>query len=214
MPKVKICGVRRPEDITFVNKYLPEYIGFVFAKSKRRITAEYAHVLAAGLDRRIKKVGVFVNEDLGEVIRIVKACSLDAVQIHGDEQPEYVLNLKRELQNKRGLYENSTEVWKAVRIKNTDSLAALKSYIADAYVLDAWVEGSYGGAGACFDWNIAAQAREYGKIVLAGGLNEANAKKAVEAVKPYALDVSSGVETEGVKDEAKIRAFINTVRSY
>lgn len=208
MPKIKICGIRRIEDVNYVNKYMPEYIGFIFAESKRKVDCEQAKALGQGLDQRIKKVGVFVNAAVKNVVETAGECSLDAVQIHGDETPEYLKDLRTNLKGSR------TEIWKAVRVKGEQCIKSLADYCADAYVLDAYVEGAYGGAGKTFDWNLALKASRYGKIILAGGLTPFNAWKATEVVNPFALDVSSGVETNGFKDEVKIREFINTVRSY
>lgn len=210
MPKVKICGLRRPEDITYVNKYLPEYAGFIFAESKRRVMPELAAALAANLDGRIRKAGVFVNETAEKVVEVAGGCGLDVIQLHGDEPPEYVEELKRRLLDGK----KEIKLWKAFRVKDAESLSKMKDYGVDAFVLDAYAEGSYGGSGKVFDWNLAMKAGKYGKIVLAGGLDAGNAWKAIGTLQPFALDVSSGVETGGCKDERKIREFINTVRSY
>ncbi len=210
MPKVKICGLRRPEDITYVNKYLPEYAGFIFAESKRRVMPELAAALAANLDGRIRKAGVFVNETAEKVVEVAGGCGLDVIQLHGDEPPGYVEELKRRLLDGK----KEIKLWKAFRVKDAESLSKMKDYGVDAFVLDAYAEGSYGGSGKVFDWNLAMKAGKYGKIVLAGGLDAGNAWKAIGTLQPFALDVSSGVETGGCKDERKIREFINTVRSY
>jgi phosphoribosylanthranilate isomerase len=214
MAKIKICGITRKEDIVSVNKYIPEYIGFVFAKSRRRISPRQAARISVGLNGRILKVGVFVNEKIDEIVSVVKLCGLRAVQIHGDETVEYFNSLREKLDASAGNGSNRTEIWKALRVKDYSSLKELTGFKADAYVLDAYVEGSYGGAGQTFNWDIAASARSYGKIILAGGLDKNNVLLARDSVQPYALDVSSGVETEGYKDENKIRDFICVSRSY
>ena len=216
MSKVKICGLRRPEDILFVNKYLPEYVGFVFAESKRRVSIEEAAELSGKLDERIKRAGVFVNETIENVVSAVKMCRLDVVQIHGDEDPSYVSELKEELL-KEGFNSNKlnkVQIWKGIRVKDETSFKQLEKYGADAYLLDTFVEGSYGGAGKTFDWNLAIKAKEYGDVILAGGLTPDNLISARNKVNPAVLDVSSGVETEGYKDEGKIRDFINMARCY
>jgi len=216
MSKVKICGLRRPEDILFVNRYLPEYVGFVFAESKRRVSIEEAAELSGKLDERIKRAGVFVNETIENVVSAVKMCRLDVVQIHGDEDPSYVSELKEELL-KEGFNSNKlnkVQIWKGIRVKDETSFKQLEKYGADAYLLDTFVEGSYGGAGKTFDWNLAIKAKEYGDVILAGGLTPDNLISARNKVNPAVLDVSSGVETEGYKDEGKIRDFINMARCY
>ncbi|MCX7921279.1 MAG: phosphoribosylanthranilate isomerase [Clostridia bacterium] len=222
MAKIKICGIRRQEDVTYVNRVLPEYIGFVFAKSKRQVTPECAEQLGAALDGRIQAVGVFVNEDIKAVVDIACKCRLNAVQIHGDETPEYISVLRKELDllqlniDKANRYpvEGSIQIWKAVRVKDISSITAMKDYKVDAFVLDTFVEGHYGGAGITFDWRLVKEAQQYGSIILAGGLNQRNVQKAVDEVAPLAVDISSGVESDGFKDEKKIRDFICAVRSY
>lgn len=210
MTKIKICGIKRIEDIHYVNKCLPDYIGFVFAESKRRVSVEQVRKLKKDLDTRIKTVGVFVNEDIEKTVEISTACGLDCIQLHGDEDPQYLNTLRNSLNsNPSG---NGVEIWKAVRVKDESSILLLKLYKVEAFVLDAFVEGSYGGAGKLFDWNLANLAKTYGKIFLAGGLNVDNVSNAVESVSPHGVDVSSGVETDGRKDESKIQCFMNKVR--
>lgn len=217
MPKVKICGITRIEDVSYVNKYLPEYVGLVFAESRRRVTPEQAKALEQGLDIRIKRVGVFVNEDLDTVINISDHCKLDVIQIHGDESPGYVIELKKRLKDGLDKTQGATksiEVWKAIRVKDSGSINSMGSFEADAFVLDAYIKEAYGGGGRTFDWSLAKEAARLGKIVLAGGLDRFNAWNAMKLLNPFSLDVSSSVETGGYKDESKIRDFINCVRSY
>ena len=204
MTKIKICGLRREKDIEFVNNHMPDYVGFVFAESKRRISPEEGKILINSLDRRIKKAGIFVNESLKNILRTILTCKLDIVQLHGEETKEFVKTLKQEMKN--------VEVWKAVRVKAGDEIKTLEGFKADAYLLDAYSEGSYGGAGKTFDWHLAVKAKEYGRIILAGGLQLSNIKEAVGLVQPYGVDISSGVETEGFKDSEKIKSFIYAVR--
>ena len=204
MIKVKICGLRRAEDVAYVNAHLPDYVGFIFAPSKRRVTMEEAVKLSEMLQERIKTVGVFVNESLEKVLTTSEACNLHVLQLHGDEPPAYVKALKKAAPGKT--------VWKAVRVKEPGSIEVLGQYEADAYLLDAYVEGTYGGAGVAFDWNLAAAAQKYGNIILAGGLNLQNVREAIGIVKPFGVDISSGVETDGWKDESKIKDFIYSVR--
>ncbi|HOV27434.1 MAG TPA: phosphoribosylanthranilate isomerase [Pseudobacteroides sp.] len=212
MSKVKICGIRRKEDILYVNKYLPEFVGFVFAQSKRRINFDAAADLVKNLDTSIKKVGVFVNETYDNIIDAINKCDLDVVQVHGDESPRYLGELKNKIMD--FTKEKRIEVWKAFRVKDAMSLHELGSFDADGFVLDAFVEGFYGGAGKKFDWSLAVNAKKYGKIILAGGLTSQNVIEARNVVSPMVLDVSSGVETDGFKDEKKISEFICMARSY
>lgn len=204
MIKVKICGLRRDLDIEFVNSYKPDYVGFVFAESKRKVKPEEVKKIASSLDKNIKKAGVFVNEKLSNILEIIETCKLDIVQIHGEETNEFVNMLKKEIKE--------IEVWKAIRVKDEESLEVLKGYNADAFLLDSYTEGLYGGAGKIFDWKLALKAKEYGDIILAGGLDISNINEAVSLVQPYAVDISSGVESNGFKDEEKIKNFIYSVR--
>jgi phosphoribosylanthranilate isomerase len=204
MTRVKICGLKRDEDIHYVNHHRPEYIGFVFAESKRRIEAERAKELSSLLEKGIKKVGVFVNETLETILRTTQVCQLDIVQLHGDESVEAFKELKRNL--------GSVEVWKVVRVKDKAAVKNLEQFYADAYVLDTFIEGCYGGVGKTFDWSLAVEAKNSGKIILAGGLTANNVNEAIKAVQPFAVDISSGVELEGLKDEDKIKKLIYTVR--
>lgn len=210
MTKVKICGIKRKEDVGFINRHLPDYAGFVFAESKRRVTAEEAEVLACDMDRRIKRVGVFVNEKLSSVIDTIRKCRLDAVQLHGDETPEYIAGVRNQLASMGEL--RGTEIWKAVRIKGAESLESLFTFKADRILLDTYTEGAYGGSGQTFDWKLALKLQEHFSIIVAGGLNNANVRQAIRTVSPFAVDVSSGVETNGVKDEDKIKDFIYSAR--
>lgn len=207
MTKVKICGLKRDEDIRYVNKYLPDYIGFVFAESKRRVTVEQAARLRSELDPRVKAVGIFVNEDMENVVETAAKCRLDCIQLHGDEDGQYVEKLKELLK-----FQRDVEIWKAIRVKDEKSLVVLDEYEVDAFVLDTFVEGAYGGVGKVFDWKLAKLAKAFGKIIVAGGLSVENVSDAVELVMPFGVDVSSNVETDGVKDEVKIKCFIEKVR--
>lgn len=209
MTLIKICGIKRVEDIQYVNKYLPHYIGFVFAESKRRVSAEQVRILKQRLDPTINTVGVFVNEDIEEIVKIADECRLDGIQIHGDETVQYVDTLRGKLQSHPA--NRNVEIWKAVRVKDESSISLLNSYKVDAFVLDAFVEGAYGGAGKVFDWKLASLAESYGRIFIAGGLSPENVTDAVKTVRPYGVDVSSGVETGGFKDEDKIKQFVGEI---
>lgn len=196
MVKVKICGLRRMEDIEYVNRILPDYVGFVFASSKRRVDVNYAKQLIKGLDKNIKTVGVFVNEAVDVVKRSAETLNLDVLQFHGQETPEYIENFK------------GFTVWKGVGINGTKDLYRLNSYDVDALLLD----NGPGGTGKSFNWDILSGLKLEKPIILAGGLNPSNVMMALNKVKPYAVDVSSGVETDGFKDFSKIKEFIGKVR--
>lgn len=199
--EIKICGIRRAEDVDIVNKYKPDYIGFVFAGRKRRIKPSEAARLSEKLDKSIKKVGVFVNAAPEEVRDAVKTASLDAVQLHGDETEEYIKNL--------GV---SCAVWKAVRVR--DGADIPDSEGADRILLDKYAEKEYGGIGTAFDWSSVGSVNTDKPLILAGGLNKDNVKRGMEIFMPVCVDVSSSVETDGFKDENKIREFMETVRNW
>jgi len=196
MVKIKICGLRRMDDIDYVNELKPDYAGFVFAKSKRQVTAEYARQLIGKLGRDIRAVGVFVNEDMAVVKELAAYVGLRVLQFHGSETPEYVKAI------------SGITVWKAVCIKSPESLERLDRYEADALLLD----GSSAGSGQCFNWDIVKGYKPEKPVILAGGLDCSNIASAITGVRPYGVDVSSGVETGGVKDYKKIREFIKKVR--
>ena len=199
MVKVKICGLSRMEDIVAVNRALPDYIGFVFAPSRRRVEAKAAAMFKDRLDPRIKSVGVFVNEDLGAVIAAVDSGIIDLVQLHGDEDDEYVKRLKGSC---------GCPVIKAVGVG--DVLPPLPR--EPDYLLFDTLSLARGGGGKVFNWD--ALGRYHGlPYFLAGGLNADNVEDAVKRLSPFAVDVSSGVETKGEKDEKKIEGFISIVRN-
>ena len=199
MTGVKICGIKREIDVEYINKYLPTYAGFVFAGTKRRLSPETAQTLCRLTDKRIKKVGVFVNEDIENLLNIASLCRLDVIQLHGDETPEYVQEVKNA----------GYEVWKAFRTQDNSVFEQIKKYNADKYLLDTYVKDEYGGSGVTFDWSIIKNGEN---IILAGGLTSENVKNAIAIAKPYCVDISSGVEDEfGYKDEQKIREFMEVV---
>ncbi len=199
MAKVKICGLMRPQDVKAVNEYRPDYAGFIFAPSRRRLSLERAKALISQLSSDIKRVGIFVNERPDVINMIKRECSLDVVQIYQD-----------------GYDIDSTiegEIWLGIRVKDESSLEAMVKTEADAYLLDAYDPKTYGGTGEKFNWDIAYKASRQARIVLAGGLSASNVEEAIKIAGPYAVDVSSGVETHGIKDAGKISKFIEIVRS-
>lgn len=198
MCKVKICGLRRMQDVQAVNAVLPEYAGFVFADSRRRIDTETAAVLKAQLDRRIKAVGVFVNESLDTVEKIYRSGTIDQVQLHGDEDSAYIRLLKERC---------GCPVIKAVGIGS--EFPALPEG-ADYFLFDT-LSSQRGGTGTAFDWSIL---KDYSGIpyFLAGGLSVGNVSDALRMLSPFCVDVSGGVETSGVKDAQKITQFVRQIR--
>ncbi len=200
MVQVKICGLRNKEAIQAAVASGVDFIGFVFAESKRRVTVEEAKELAQFVPNNVKKVGVFVNESLENIHEITKTVGLDYVQLHGDETPAFCQEL-------------ALPVIKAFEVKSVKDLDKVVAYQCDYYLLDS-PGGKYrGGSGKTFDWALA---KEYDflskKILLAGGLKADNVKEAITEVLPAGVDVSSGVETDGVKDVEKIKAFLDAVK--
>lgn len=172
-------------------------LGFVFhSLSPRNITREAAATIIREVPPFVQTVGLFVNMPIEYVNDTVEAAGLDVVQLHGDEPPEYCRLVRR-------------RVVKAFRIKDIDSLEPIKRYCVAGYLLDAWSPKAYGGTGMTFNWDIAKVAEQYGPIILAGGLTPENVAQAVETVSPFAVDVSSGVESApGRKDPERVLAFI------
>ena len=196
---IKICGIRRTEDIEIVNKYKPEYIGFIFAPTRRYVSPEFAAELKSRLADGIKAVGVFVNEDPETVLEIAKTVPLDVIQLHGDEDEEYIKSLGH-------VY----GIWKAVRLNGGEEIPEIEG--ADRILLDKYDANEYGGIGETFDWSAGAEVKGKIPVMLAGGLKRENVSRGIEIFNPAGVDVSSGVETDGIKDEDKIREFIKTVR--
>ena len=150
----------------------------------------------------IETVGVFVNETSDKINRIAEQCKLNSIQLHGEESPALCRRVKR-------------KVIKAFRVKNADSLKSIASYDVSGFLLDSYNDGSKGGSGQVFDWNLALRVKKQGPVILAGGLNPYNVFTAIHRVKPYGVDVCSGVEkSPGIKDHEKIREFIKSVRRF
>jgi len=176
-------------------------IGLVFAPSRRQVTVEQARRIAFALPPFVTKVGVFVDDDPARVREIADAVHLDAVQLHGGESPEYAAAL--------GL-----PVIKAIRMRDRSSVEAMRGYRVFAFLLDSFEPDLAGGTGKAFNWDLAAGLQASAPLILAGGLTAENVQPALQAVRPYGVDVSSGVETDGGKDPGKIREFIARVRSW
>ena len=199
MTKIKLCGLTRPCDIEEANVLKPDYIGFVFApKSRRYVPPEKARALRAGLDPAIRAVGVFAGEAPEQVAALLNEGVIDLAQLHGGEDEDYITGL-RALTDK--------PLIQAFRVDAAADLDLALVSAADFILLD---HGT-GGTGAAFDWTLL---EDFDRpFFLAGGLGPENAAQAVTALRPFAVDVSSGIETDGVKDNEKMRAFVEAVRA-
>ncbi len=201
--KVKICGTTSLKDAFLAVESGADAIGFIFYKmSPRNISQKEAKEIILQLPPFIETVGVFVNETSDKINRIAEQCKLNSIQLHGEESPALCRRVKR-------------KVIKAFRVKNADSLKSIASYDVSGFLLDSYNGGSKGGTGQVFDWNLALRVKKQGPVILAGGLNPYNVFTAIHRVKPYGVDVCSGVEkSPGIKDHEKIREFIKSVRRY
>ena len=217
-PKVKMCGISKVETIPAVVEAKPDYMGLVFAPSKRQVTVDQAKILVEELHRgyaqkygsdtehdkndTIKTVGVFVNETVDNLVTIANEANLDAVQLHGDEDEAFIQSLKER---------TNVEVWKAVQIRSAADVEKWIDSSADMLLFDAYHKDERGGTGEVFDWSsLDAFERPF---MLAGGIDSTNVARAIRTVRPYGIDISSGIETNGVKDDEKITAFTKIVKS-
>ena len=242
-PKIKMCGISKVETIPAVVEAKPDYMGLVFAPSKRQVTVDKAKTLVDELHKQyadryatdvaqcnddtvqdgtvgikapenvqigeeninseaIKTVGVFVNETLDNLVMIAKEANLDAVQLHGDEDEAFIQALKEK---------TDVEVWKAVQIRSAEDAEAWIDSSADMLLFDAYHKDERGGTGEVFDWSCLDEFER--PFMLAGGIDSTNVARAIRTVRPYGIDISSGIETDDVKDDEKIKAFTNIVRT-
>ena len=204
MVRVKICGITNEADALAAIDAGANLLGFNFyEKSPRRIDEAEAAKIRAQLQKKVKAVGIFVNAPTVEVVAVCKLLKLDFAQLHGDETPETVAEMARSL-----------PVFKAFRVEPDFPLGTLDEYPeAFAFLFDAALTGQYGGTGRTTDWDVARRAAKSRRIILAGGLNVENVAAAVRIVRPYAVDVASGVESKpGKKDHGRMREFIQEVR--
>lgn len=223
-PKVKMCGISKVETIPAIVDAKPDYMGLVFAPSKRQVTVDQAKTLVEELHKQyanrynrdaeqysnqtlihqefIKTVGIFVNETLDNLVTIATEVNLDAVQLHGDEDEAFIQSLKER---------TNVEVWKAVQIRSAADAEAWIDSSADMLLFDAYHKDERGGTGEVFDWSCLDEFER--PFMLAGGIDSTNVARAIRTVRPYGIDISSGIETEGVKDDEKIKAFTNIVRT-
>ncbi len=197
MTKIKICGLSRIQDIEAVNSALPDYIGFVFAKSRRQVDNDTAAMLKRALDTRIKAVGVFVNEEITKIQELCRSGIIDMVQLHGDEDNGYIKSLRGAV---------NVPIIKGVRGGSDFNTTHANSFDCDYLLFDTYMGNEYGGTGKSFDWSLLKNFKK--PFFLAGGIDIKNIKTAIKTANPYCVDVSSGVETDGVKDETKIKEIV------
>lgn len=198
--KIKICGLFRNEDIGFANEAMPDYIGFVFAQSRRQVTAEKAAELKSQLNKNIQIAGVFVNNDIDFIANLVHNNIIDVIQLHGSEDENYLRCLRERVKN--------TTVIKAFTVTDSRDISEAEKFPSDFMLLD----NGKGGTGKAFSWKLL-KGNMPGRTFLAGGINMDNIAEAV-SLSPYCIDVSSGAETNGVKDKEKMIKLVRYVRSF
>lgn len=190
MAKIKICGLKRPEDIDYVNALKPDYIGFILTDGfKRSITAEQARLLKSKLDKSITAVGVFVDDDIQKINKLVSDGVIDMVQLHGKESPDYCKKINAPV----------------IKYFKPDMFDQINDYDTDFYLFDSGT-----GTGKVFDWSKIPKTDK--PFFLAGGINTGNIKQAIHEIKPYCIDVSSAVETDGNKDYNKIKQIMESMK--
>ena len=210
-PKIKMCGISKVETIPAIIDAKPDYMGLVFAPSKRQVTVEQAKTLVEELHKQyavrynsetIKAVGVFVNETVENLLKIAEEVKLDVIQLHGDEDESFIQILKEQ---------SNVEVWKAVQVRSAADAEKWIDSSADMLLFDAYHKDERGGTGEVFDWSSLDEFER--PFMLAGGIDSTNVARAIRTVRPYGIDISSGIETNGVKDNEKMKAFTNIVRT-
>ncbi|MCA9750958.1 MAG: phosphoribosylanthranilate isomerase [Gemmatimonadetes bacterium] len=198
---IKICGITRLEDALVAAEAGADALGFVFAESPRRVSEELVRAIVRDLPPHVLRVGVFVDETPAKVAGVIAATEIDRVQLHGFEEP-----MVRELAG--------TRVLKAFRARGEEVLEEIRERAEPTFLLDSWSATVAGGTGERFDWSLARRAAELGRMILAGGLTPENVADAIATVRPFGVDVSSGVEdSPGLKNAERIRAFIDAVRA-
>ena len=203
-PKVKMCGISKVETIPAIVDAKPDYMGLVFAPSKRQVTVEQGKTLVDELHKQyeIKTVGVFVNETIENLLKIAEEVKLDVIQLHGDEDESFIQTLKEQ---------SNVEVWKAVQVRSAADAEKWIDSSADMLLFDAYHKDERGGTGEVFDWSSLDEFER--PFMLAGGIDSTNVARAIRTVRPYGIDISSGIEIDGVKDDEKIKAFTHIVRT-
>lgn len=206
MTKVKICGITNPEDARVAVASGADAIGLIFAESPRRVSPEVAQEIVHGVDLKgAAAVGVFVDETPEHMIEVAEFVGLHVLQLHGDEPPEVV----------ESIGSLNFDVVKSFRVSAEEvSVEQLRAYRPTAYLLDTYVPGKPGGTGKTFDWELAREAKQYGRIILAGGLGVDNVREAIRVASPYGVDASSRLErSPGEKDHELVREFVRLVKS-
>jgi len=199
MTLVKICGMTNAGDARVAADAGADAVGFIFAKSPRRVGVEEARRISIALPENIIRVGVFVDEEPAEILKISREIGLDFAQLHGDESPETVTALR----------EAGVKVMKALRVESASSLEALDEYEADLFLLDAYSARARGGTGERFDWGVAKSMIGRDNIVVSGGLDPENVREAVEYFEPFGVDASSSLEDgPGIKNGELVRRFV------
>jgi phosphoribosylanthranilate isomerase len=201
--RIKICGIRDETDALAAAEAGADAIGLIFAPSRRQVDLAQARRIAASLPPFVARVGVFVNEAFDRLRSLVDGVRLDAVQLHGDETAEYCCAVR----------DLGVTTIKAIQVAGPLDVAGVRALPVSAVLLDAYRPGRRGGIGEPFDWRLAAPVAAVVPVILSGGLTAANVAAGIAAVRPYAVDASSGVETDGRKDPAKIHAFVQAARA-
>lgn len=213
MQKIKLCGMMKPCDIEYANRVKPDFVGFIFANTRRKISAAQAKQFREALDAEIPAVGVFVNEDISVITSLVQNGCIDLIQLHGEEDADYIRRLREVC---------DVPVIKAVKVQTVEQIRQAAALPVDYLLLDTYRKGVLGGTGEAFDWELLREAKAaagdtaegelFGKpYFLAGGLHAGNLREAA-ALGSYGLDVSSGIETDGSKDFTKMVKVMELVR--
>jgi phosphoribosylanthranilate isomerase len=199
MVQVKVCGITTPDDARLAAKCGADAVGLVLAESPRKVSLEEAREIAAALPDRMFKVGVFVDAEPAEVLRIAAEVGLDYAQLHGDESAEVVAAVR----------EGGLGVIKALRVRNADFLRTMERYTVDLFLLDAYSGRARGGTGKRFDWGLAKSLKGRDNILVSGGLNPENVREAIRFFEPYGVDASSSLEdAPGKKNRERVRRFV------
>lgn len=203
MTKIKICGLRRLKDIEIINEVKPDFAGFVFARSPRQVDEKLSFQLREKMDPAVKAVGVFVNEPVWRGAAIGRAGIIQMIQLHGDEDASYIEEIRMKAAG--------IPIIKAVRVRSADDILKAAELEVDYLLLDTFVKGVYGGSGLTFDKQFIPEMNK--PYFLAGGLTAENVKENIRICHPFAVDTSSAMETDGIKDADKIRKFVERVRN-
>lgn len=203
--KLKLCGIRRTEDAEYLNEFIPDYAGFVFAESRRKVTLNEARKLSEILSPKIARVGVFVNAPIEKMSEFADIIGI--YQLHGDEDEAYINELRK-------IVPKDKEIWKAVRVKSTEDILRADRLPVDKLLLDAFSKEVYGGTGKTADWDLIANTEITKPFFAAGGITAENLYDAASRLKPFGIDLSGGIETNGVKDRGKIKEITEIFKNF